>query len=167
MAKVTWLGDEDESVKSTEWMGRTFKKGEAVDLDLGEDPRYGYLVEKAKNNKYFEVELTKEEQEFSVNKGPTVFVPPSQTVSQGPVAKPGEPIRPDNTPPQSSPAPVGRAVPQPNVSGPPGGRTEPPKPQPRVEPEGANPESQEDQAKGAGGQKPDPDKSAGKLLNKV
>lgn len=50
MAKVTWLGEGDNDPKEIVWAGKTFKKGEAVEVD---DPR---LVEKARGNRFFKVD---------------------------------------------------------------------------------------------------------------
>lgn len=96
MPKVTWLGDEDENVKEVTWFGKTYKKGEAVEID---DPR---VLKKASGHPQFEVEGYSPEDEEPKTE---VFKPPSQTLTQGPVAKPGEPVKPLNSPPESSPAP--------------------------------------------------------------
>jgi len=50
MPKVTWLGEGKDGPQQMEWKGQIFKVGEAVDT---EDD---YIIQKAKNNKFFKVE---------------------------------------------------------------------------------------------------------------
>jgi hypothetical protein len=90
MASVTWKGEpvgpEDEGPKSITWGGKTFKKGEAVEI---EDPA---IIAKAQGNPFFEVsgaEATPPPPPEQVT-----YPPPSQQSAQGPVPKAGEPVRP-------------------------------------------------------------------------
>lgn len=84
MARVTWLGEGSDGPQETECWGKTFKVGEAVELD---NPQH---VETARTNKFFKVEGPT----APVAPAPPVTVPPSQQEMPGAVPKPGEPVAP-------------------------------------------------------------------------
>jgi hypothetical protein len=98
MATVTWKGEPgvggDEGPKSVTWGGKVLKKGEGVEIT---DPA---IIEKAKNNPYFEVTGADE------SSAGTTVPAPSQTGAQYPVPKPGEPVK------APTPGPMGRPVPK-------------------------------------------------------
>ena len=94
MATITWKGGEgagpdDEGPKILNWGGKTFKKGEA--LDVGDDFP---MIDKAANNPNFEVSGYEVPAQEDIVTDPKLWKPPSQQATQGPVPKAGEPVKP-------------------------------------------------------------------------
>lgn len=106
MATITWKGEpggpNDEGAKSIEWGGKTFKRGEAVEVDAS----FAGL-EKAKTNPFFEVSgadaPADEPAGKSVMTPDTTYKPPSQQPAQYSVPKPGEPVKVPMASPQAAP----------------------------------------------------------------
>lgn len=93
MPTITWKGEpggpNDEGAKSIEWGGKTFKRGEAVEVDAS----FAGLA-KAQTNPFFEVSGVEEPTGTDVpTEPPPTYKPPSQQPAQYPVPKPGEPVK--------------------------------------------------------------------------
>src|SRR5262245_25197073 len=87
MAKVTYKGEEGApEPEKVEAFRATFKPGEAVEIT---DPD---LLAKARANPNFEVEGY---EEIPPDREPAVWRRPSELRPTDPVAKPGEPVRPN------------------------------------------------------------------------
>jgi len=87
MASVTWIGEGDPKAEVT-MRGKTFKAGEAVDID---EKQYPDLVEKCSSNPMFKVEGYGG---GTPESDPELHPAPSTVSAQYPVPKPGEPVKP-------------------------------------------------------------------------
>ena len=97
MGQVTWLGSDDPDLKELSGFGLVFVKGETVKVD--DDT----LLLKLSGNRYFKVEGFKPKPPETE---PLVYRSAVEMSAQHPVAKPGEPVAPeDMARPQPVPAP--------------------------------------------------------------
>lgn len=91
MAKITWLGEGPDGPQENTWAGKTFKVGEAVDIDDL------WMIEKAQNNRFYSVTGAPQKQD-SLALGQKLNPAPSTVGSQRAVPKPGEPVGSENAP---------------------------------------------------------------------
>ena len=100
-AQVTWKGEEGTEQKEMQWGGKTFKKGEAVEIT---DPK---LIEKAQgNDQFFDVNVTEKDEDNDKASSKEAYQAPSNTMSpQHASPKPGERVGTQGAPTPPRPAP--------------------------------------------------------------
>ena len=95
-ANVTWKGEPGSDQKELAWGGTKFEKDKSVEVTDAK------MIEKAKGNQFFEVQVTEEDEG---EEKPETYRPPSNTMSpQHASPKPGERVGTQGAPTQPGPA---------------------------------------------------------------